>query len=319
MIVRWGIEELARLLRELGIERALLVTSRRFATLDLPVTGRFTGVRSHAPVDVVEAAISAAAAADGIVGLGGGSAIDTAKAASAETGLRHIAIPTTYAGAEWTPYYGMRDETHRVKAGGSGAHTVAAVYEPELTLDLPRADTVGTGLNALAHAAEALYAGPSADASTGALLIGLHLPRAVANGRDVAARTGLLEGAMHAGRALGERGLFLAHAIAQALGGRYGVSHGAMNALCLAPALRFNQPAVPDAIAALGEALGTGDAPARVEELARLGEFGSLRDFGVPEDDLPELAVQTAARAGARANPRPVSAADVEALLRTIW
>jgi maleylacetate reductase len=319
VIVRWGIEELSPLLEELGVERPLLVTSSRFATLDLAVAGRFAGVRRHAPVETVAAATEAARDADGLVGLGGGSAIDTAKAVSAATNLRLVSVPTTYAGAEWTPYYGMRDEARKLKTGGSGAQTVGLVYEPQLTLDLPVSETVGTALNALAHAAEALYAGDSDDAVTGARLIGTHLPAVVADGRDLAERTGLLEGAMHAGRALGERGLFLGHAMAQALGGRYGLPHGAMNALCLPAALRFNQPVVPDAIVSLGRALATTDPASRVEELARLGGFERLRDFGVPENDLAELAADVSARPGARANPRAATRQDVEELLRSIW
>jgi maleylacetate reductase len=319
VIVRWGIGELAGLLRELEIVRPLLVTSRRFAELDLPVSERFGEVRRHAPGDVVAAATAAAAGADGLVGLGGGSAIDTAKAVSSATGLEHVAVPTTYAGAEWTGYFGIRDESRGIKSGGAGAHTGAVVYEPVLTLDLPLEETVGTAMNALAHTAEALYSGPSEDASLGAELIGRHLPAVVADGHDLDARTGLLAGAMHAGRALGERGLFLGHAMAQALGGRYGLPHGAMNALCLAPALRFNEPVVPDAVDALGAALGTDDPIARVEELARLGGFARLRDFGVPESDLPGLAETAAARPGARSNPRAVTQADVEVLLRSIW
>jgi maleylacetate reductase len=319
VIVRWGIGELEPLLGELGIARALLVTTPRLAALDLPVAERYVGVRRHSPVDTVAGATEAARTADGLVGLGGGSAIDTAKAVSAATGLRLVAVPTTYAGAEWTPYFGVRDEARKVKGGGSGAQIVAVVYEPELTLALPVGETVGTALNALAHAAEALYAGPCEDASTGARLIGRHLPGVVADGQDLDGRTGLLEGAMHAGRALGERGLFLGHALAQALGGRYGLPHGAMNALCLPPALRFNEPVVPDALSALARALETDDAPGRVEELARLGGIERLRDFGVPEGDLPAVAADAAARGGARANPRPVGEDDVEALLRSIW
>jgi len=319
VIVRWGIEELPALLREIGSARSLLVTSERFGDLELPVSGRYTGVRRHAPVDTVTAATAAARDADGLVGLGGGSAIDTAKAVSAATGLPLVAVPTTYAGAEWTPYYGMRDEARRLKTGGGGANVVGIVYEPRLTLDLPRDETVGTALNALAHAAEALYTGECEDASTGAALIGRHLPAVVADGHDLEARTGLLAGAMHAGAALGERGLFLGHALAQALGGRYGLPHGAMNALTLPPALRFNEPVVPGAVAALGRALETEDPAGRVEELARLGGFGRLRDFGVPEHDLPEVAAEAATRPGARANPRPVTAQDVEALLGSIW
>ena len=174
-------------------------------------------------------------------------------------------------------------------------------------------------MNALAHCAEALYAGPVRRRVGGCRLIARWLPEVVADGSDLEARTGLLEGAMHAGSRALRAGLFLAHALAQALGGRYGLSHGAMNAICLAPALRFNEPAVPAAIASFGEALGTADPATKVEELARLGGFERLRDFGVPEDELAELAEETAKRPGARANPRPASAADLDVLFRSVW
>ena len=113
--------------------------------------------------------------------------------------------------------------------------------------------------------------------------------------------------------------LALGHAIAQALGGRYGLPHGAMNALCLPPALRFNASVAAEAVARFAAALGVDDAAARVEELARLGGFERLRDFGVPEGDLPEVA-EAAVRAGRRkGEPRPISAAEAEELLRSIW
>jgi alcohol dehydrogenase class IV len=197
------------------------------------------------------------------------------------------------------------------------------VYEPELTLSLPRAETVGTAMNALAHCAEALYArghNPRADehALTGARLIARHLPAVVQAPRDLGERRALLEGAMHAGKALGGSMLALGHAMAQAVGGRYGLPHGAMNAIVLSPALEFNRVAAPDAVARFGEAIG-GDPVERVRELAGLGGFTRLRDFGVPEAELPAVAAAAAARAGAKANPRPVEAADVARLLRSAW
>jgi maleylacetate reductase len=113
--------------------------------------------------------------------------------------------------------------------------------------------------------------------------------------------------------------LGLGHAMAQALGGRYGLPHGAMNALCLPPALRFNQAVVPAEIERFARALGSEDAPARVEELARLAGFERLRAFGVPEAELDATAAAVVTRAGALANPRPASAAEVAELLRSIW
>ena len=324
MIVRWGLDELEPLLAELEISRPLLVTSERFGELELPVATRFVGVRRHAPVETVSAAVAAARSSDGLVGVGGGSAIDTAKAVSAELAMPLVAVPTTYAGAEWTPYFGMRDELQKVKTGGSGAKTVAVVYEPELTLGLPRGETVGTSMNALAHSAEALYvksrnAGGDAEGLAGANLIARWLPETVARPDDLEARTGLLRGAMHAGKALGLTGLALAHALAQALGGRYGLPHGALNALTLPPTLRFNESVAPDAVRHLARALDSDDPATRAEELARLGGFERLRDFDVPERELPLVAADTAARAGAAANPRPVSSDDALSLLRSIW
>ena len=324
MIVRWGLDELGSVLDELRIRRALLVTSDRWRSLELPVGERFHGVRSHAPVETVEAATAAAEGADGIVGLGGGSAIDTAKAVSASRGLRLVSVPTTYAGAEWTPYFGMRDEERGVKSGGAGAHLAGAVYDVGLTMGLPRAESGGTALNALAHCAEALYVdahNEEADrhALEGARSISEHLPRVLDDGDDRPAREGLLRGACEAGAALGKSGLALGHAMAQALGGRYGLPHGALNAIVLPAALRFNEPVTGDAIRRFGEAMDTDDPVGRVEELARLAGFERLSDLGVPEDELDEVAEATVVRAGARANPRPASARDVEGLLRSVW
>jgi maleylacetate reductase len=267
---------------------------------------------------------AAAQAGDGVLSVGGGSAIDLGKAISAEAGVPLVSVPTSYSGAEWTTFFGIRDPDRRMRGGGVGAILGGVVYEPMVTLSLPRAETVGTALNALAHCAEALYVrghNPDADAHalTGARLIGNALPRVVEAPRDLEARAELLEGAMHAGMALGGSMLALGHAMAQALGGRYGLSHGAMNALCLPPALRFNAAVDADAVRRFGDALGTDDPAGRVEELAQLAGFERLRDFGIPEEDLPSVAAAVVERPGAKANPRPASAGEVEELLRSIY
>src|SRR6185312_15153293 len=131
--------------------------------------------------------------ADGILAIGGGSAIDTGKHTSAETGLPVVHVPTTYSGAEWTTFYGVRSPDRIMRGGGAGARTAAIVYDVGLTLDLPRAESVGTALNALAHCAEALYVSgrsPEGDeqALTGARLIAEWVPRVAANGADREAR-----------------------------------------------------------------------------------------------------------------------------------
>jgi maleylacetate reductase len=320
VIVRWALGELSGVVADLGIRKPLLVASPRWSDKKLPiqVAATWSEVPSH------RIAEAAAEAGDGVVTLGGGSAIDLGKAISAAADVPLVSVPTTYAGAEWTPFFGVRDPERKMRGGGAGAHLGAVVYEPRLTLSLPREETVGTALNALAHAAEALYVqdhNEEADghALEGARLIGDWLPQVVGRPDDLEARTRLLEGAMHAGIALGKSMLGLGHAMAQALGGRYGLPHGAMNALALPAALRFNAELAPEAVRRLGEALATDDPAARVEELARLGGFEKLRDFGVPEKDLPDVADATAQRAGNQANPRPATPDEIEELLRSIW
>jgi maleylacetate reductase len=322
VIVSWGLASLGPVLEEVGSARPVVVASERWSSLGLPLepAARWTEVPSHR----VDEAAEEARAADAVLAIGGGSAIDLGKAISAARGLPLVSVPTTYSGAEWTPYFGIRDPDRRMRGGGSGTHLAGIVYEPSLTLELPRPETAGTAMNALAHCAEALYVkgrNDEADAYAvdGARTISGWLPRVLDEPHSLEARTRLLEGAMAAGQALGASMLALGHAMAQALGGRYGLPHGALNAICLPAALRFNEPVAPAALRKLAGALGTEDPIGRVEELARLGGFRRLRDLGVPEDELDEVAEAAAARAGARANPRPASAEQIAELLRSLY
>jgi len=305
VIVRWGLDALPEVLH--GRRAFLLATERWDARVD--VVGRWSDLPTEHEIDVGDA--------EAVLALGGGSTIDTAKRVSAQTGLPLVSVPTTYSGAEWTRYFGVRDADRRMRGGGGGAHNEAVVYDVELTLGMPRSVSGGTALNALAHACEALYVkgrDPAADpvALEAARLIAEALPRVLDDGSGRAARDALLRGAAKAGEALARSGLALAHAMAQAIGGRYGLPHGALNAICLPPALRFNEQFVP------AELLG-GRAADRAEELARLAGFTTLSPLGVPEEDLPQVAETAASRAGAKANPRPASAADVLGLLSSVF
>jgi len=323
LIVRWGVEALPEVLEELSVRDPLLISTERWRDLDLPVARRFYGARPHAEIAGVRAATEASAGANGLVALGGGSAIDTSKAVSSETGLPIVSIPTTYSGAEWTQGFGTRDPEAGIKRGGGGARTVAIVYDPELTLGLPQVESAGSAMNALAHCAEALYTRTRSDetdreALVGASLISDWLPAVIEDGSDREARRRLLEGAMHAGAALCA-GMGLGHAMAQALGGRYGLAHGTMNAVCLPPALRYNEEVAAADIARLGEAMDHGDAIARVTELGALAGPARLREYGVPREDLETLSEAIAARPPAKANPRPAPPEAIRELLEEVW
>jgi alcohol dehydrogenase class IV len=309
VIVEWGLDALPRVL---GGRRAfLLATSRWDAPVDVLrpwVLGRWSDLPTELAIDPGDAEV--------VLALGGGSTIDTAKRVSAESGLPLVSVPTTYSGAEWTRFFGIRDARRRMQGGGGGSHNEAIVYDVDLTIDLPAPVTGGTALNALAHSCEALYAlgrDPAADpiALAGAEAISESLPRVLADLRDREAREALLRGAAAAGEALGRSGLALGHAMAQTIGGRYGLPHGALNAICLPAALRFNAEFVPPSLL-------EGNAAARAGALARLAGFDGLGALGVPPGDFADLAEAIVERPGARANPRPVTPGDALALLREI-
>jgi maleylacetate reductase len=323
----------------LGASRLLLITTPRAAALArelaAPLGGRVagvcTGVREHVPAEVAEAARqqAAEAGADALLSIGGGSATGTAKAVALTTGLPVIAIPTTYAGSEVTPVWGLTEGDRKTTGTDPRVLPRVVLYDPDLTMSLPAGLTAASGLNALAHCAEAFWA-PGRNpvtalaAAEGLRVLAQALPLAVKDGADLAARGDLLYGAYLAGTAFGVAGAGLHHKICHVLGGRFGLPHAQTHAIVLPYVLAFNLPGAPDAAARISQALDeagldpVGPAAAVQALAARLGLPGGLRDIGLREDQIDEAArlIEPAVPAD---NPVPAGAAELRTLLRAAW
>jgi maleylacetate reductase len=351
-----GAVELAHdVVRETGARRVMVVTTsgrreseageRLIAKLGRAVVGVYDGTQSHVPTTAVEQAVQLARGEqiDGLVSFGGGSCADLGKAVcwflEREAGtpgasyvdrpiVAHVSIPTTYSGAELTPFFGMTDVAARHKSGGGGPTIapLAAIYDPVLTFDTPTRVSAETGMNALAHGVECAYSpmrSPEAEAIALACirLVAAALPSVVDDPFDIDARSRMLTGAMLGGRCLQNASMGVHHGLAQLVGGRTGVPHGLANALLLAHAVRFTAEAVPDEASRIGEALGDPDDPAgaidRLRE--RLGLPANLADCGVTLEDLDAVVRMSAGNHSISANPRPVSEDDARAILASAF
>lgn len=351
-----SVARLPELLRTVDAKRVLLVsTSGRLESPDgtkvATLIGRylaatFDEVTSHVPTPIVQAAVQRARreAVDAVVSFGGGSCADTAKAVTffveQEQGapgssfadrplVPHVAIPTTYSGAELTPFFGMTDPHTRQKGGGGGPTTapMAAIYDPELTRSTPAEVSAQTGMNALAHCVEVLWSTTSTPearsiAQAGARQISVALPWVVEEPDDLAARNAMLEGAVLGGRCLQNGAMGIHHGLCHLIGGRTGMPHGLANAIVLPYAVRFNADAVPDAMAALGEAMGTssdGVADQITSLVERLGLPTRLSDAGFTDEDLEVVARLSQGNGHIKNNPKPASEDDVRGLLESAF
>jgi maleylacetate reductase len=322
-------------------------------------------VRPHVPDSQVAEALELASEKeiDAVIGMGGGSPIGMAKAVSLALEEKRagrparaafsteqplvpvVAIPTTYAGSEMTPVYGI---THHAN-GSARKITVTDVkitpkliiYDPLLTLDLSPEMTASTGINALAHCIEALYSITRNPLSTAAALSGVHsisraLPRCYAAGDDLEARTEMLVGAFLAGSALAHVAMALHHGLCHVLGGTAGVPHGVANSIMLPHVMRFNLDATAPQLAQAAEAIGIGrdqsaiyisDGTAAEKAVQRISNLIAqmnlpqhLRDVGVREADLPHLAEVALQSRAVQSNPKPITdAAQIEAVLWAAW
>jgi maleylacetate reductase len=287
-------------------------------------------VEPHVPREAVDAARALAERykIEVVVAMGGGSAMGVGKGVVFGEGKSLIAIPTTYAGSEMTPVFGTTDRAERRKSVRRDEAVLPklAIYDPEVTLELPPGLTASTAMNALAHCVEACYArdvNPLVPpvALEGVRRIVRSLPLCIANGRNLDAREDLLTGAYLAGFGIGNATMALHHGICHVLGGRTGVAHGVLNAIMLPHVMRFNADAVPDVMGAIAAAMGTqSSAPEAVAALlASLPVSRRLRDAGVPEAVLDSVAAEAVTNATVQANPKPVTETDLRDLLAKAW
>jgi alcohol dehydrogenase class IV len=327
------LEQLGREIDALGARRALVLSTpeqleaaQRVAGLLGPrAAGLFPHAVMHVPVETARQASDQARrlGADCAVAIGGGSTTGLGKAIALESGLPIIAIPTTYAGSEMTSIYGLTEAG--VKRTGRDPRVLprTVIYDAELSLGLPLALSVTSGLNAIAHAAEGLYAHDgnpitSLMAEEGIRAMAAALPRLAANPVDIEARSDALYGAWLCGAVLGAVAMGLHHKLCHTLGGTFNLPHAEVHTVILPHALAYNAAQAPEAMQRIARALGAADAAAGVYDLAQQhGAPVSLQQIGMPAaglDRAAELAVQTP-----YPNPRPLQYAPIRALLQRAY
>ena len=334
--VRFGagtIAELPELVREISATRALLLSTPQQAsqvealgaTLGGLAVAHFAEATMHTPVDVTERALALARseAIDVVIALGGGSTIGLGKAISLHSGIPQIAIPTTYAGSEMTPILGQTENGRKTTQRTLKVVPRAVIYDVDLTLSLPAGLSGTSGINAIAHAVEGLYARDTNPvmqliAEEGIRALASALPQIARDMDDREARCDALYGAWLCGMVLGSVGMALHHKLCHTIGGAFDLPHAETHTIILPHALAYNAPAVPDAIARLRRALAT-DVPAgALFDLAReIGAPGSLRELGMPEAGIEQAADE--AVQNAYWNPRPLDRAGIAALLARAW
>ncbi|CAG1018657.1 maleylacetate reductase [Burkholderiaceae bacterium] len=325
-----ALQQLAAEIERLGAKRALVLSTpeqadsaRRVAELlGERSAGIFARAVMHVPVEVAREARDEArrVGADCAVAIGGGSTTGLGKAIALDSGLPIIAIPTTYAGSEMTPIYGLTEAG--VKKTGRDARVLprTVIYDPELTLTLPVGLSMTSGLNAIAHAAEALYAHDgnpivSLMAEEGIRALAAALPVLHQAPQDLNARGDALYGAWLCGAVLGHVSMGLHHKLCHTLGGSFDLPHAEVHTVVLPHALVYNAAAAPEAMFRIARALNADDAARALQHLARrLGAPTALREIGMPRDGLDRAA--DLAASAPYPNPRPLEREALRALLQ---
>jgi maleylacetate reductase len=319
----------------LGCERVFLVVDGQAKALGDAVAEdlgprlvrRWDEVAQHVPVELAERARAAAtdAGVDVVVCMGGGSSTGLAKALALSHHVPIVAVPTTYAGSEMTPIYGLTGGRHKQTGKDLAVLPKVVVYDPELTLGLPPGVTGPSAFNALAHCVEALYA-PGCNPVTSALALegvrAIHrsLPVVMEAPGDLAGRSDLQYGAYLAGVSLGTTGTGLHHKLCHVLGGTFNLVHADTHSVILPHAVAFNREALPTEMERLAGALGVpgGDPAGALWDLAVASHVPtSLADLGLREEDLPEAASRAAQEI--TVNPAPIDEAALAGILRRAY
>ena len=283
--------------------------------------GVFSGALMHTPVEVTAEAVALAKelGADCVVSLGGGSTTGLGKAIAYRTNLDQIVVPTTYAGSEVTPILGQTENGIKTTIRDARILPEIVIYDPELTVGLPVAMTVTSGLNAMAHAAEALYAQDRNPVSTLMAVEGLRalrgaLPVLVQQPRDLDARGEALYGAWLCGTVLGTVGMALHHKLCHTLGGSFDTPHAETHAILLPHTVGFNAAAVPELLKPLSELLSATPGGGLHDFAASIGAPMALKSLGLTELDLDRAA--TIATQNPYWNPRPIDHNAIRNLLQ---
>ncbi|BAV66913.1 maleylacetate reductase [Sphingobium cloacae] len=319
--------------QRLGMERVLVLSTpeqKRSAEQVAELLGKFCadvfpGATMHTPVAVTEEAMELVASkkVDGVVAVGGGSTVGLGKAIALRSDLPQIVIPTTYAGSEVTPIIGETKDGLKTTQTTPKVLPEVVIYDVDLTLGLPTGLSVTSGINAVAHAVEALYAkdgNPIIDmmAEEGVRAIVRSLPAIVQDPGNREARSDAQYGAWLCGTCLGSVGMSLHHKLCHTLGGTFNLPHAETHTVVLPHALQYNAPAAPRAIDALARVFEERDPARALYDLAgALGAPRALRDLGMPEagiDQATDLAL-----ANAYWNPRPLAREAVRACIAAAW
>jgi maleylacetate reductase len=322
-------EELTRL----GVSRALVLATPRqnaqVADISNLIGGRaagvFTGAVMHTPVDVTDQAMAKVREvnADCVIAIGGGSTTGLGKAIALRTDLPQIVLPTSYAGSEMTPILGETSGGIKTTQSSPKILPEVVIYDVDLTMAMPAGLSATSGINAIAHAVEALYARDrnpiiSLMAQEGIGTLAHALPRICAQPNDKAARSDALCGAWLCGVCLGAVGMALHHKLCHTLGGLFNLPHAETHTVILPHALAYNSAAAPDAVARIAAALGVPDPALGLYDLARrLGAPQSLRAIGMPENGIDQAA--DLAVTNPYWNPRPIERTAIRDLIARAW